>query len=212
MENLNQPKKKKFVLCFEIQSDLSSTFCRQFSCVFLALLLSMLMMVFPAILPYFLSWKTAWQWQSNPLGIFGVHLDAPNWRLKRDAQWSLNLSTFLPLLHAPPPTTCSPFPSNPTDRFHFNFLPFSFLFLGCLDTNLTNAKGDAKLQEPASCQRATTLSPSSPLSSQLVARNMCAKFTLEKHLENAVACTFFGMRRSAAAEWRRGSRSGKVAH
>lgn len=47
--------------------------------------------------------------------------------------------------------------------------------------------------------------PCSPLSIQLAARNMCAKFTLEKHLENAVACTFFGMRRSAAAakQWRR---------
>lgn len=125
---LKPTKKKKFVLCLDIQSDLSSTFCRQFSCVFLVLLLSMLMMVFPAILPYFPSWKTAGQWQSNPLGIFGVHLDAPNWRLKRDAQWSLNLSTFLPLLHAPPPTTSSPFTSHSTDRFHFNFLPFSFLF------------------------------------------------------------------------------------
>lgn len=101
-----------------------------------------------------------------------------------------------------PRTSHSPSPAS-TDRFHFNFLPFSFLFLGCLDTSLTNAKGDAKLQEPASCQRATTLSHSSPLSGQLAARNMCAKFTLEKHLENAVACKFFGMRRSAAAEWRR---------
>lgn len=31
---------------------------------------------------------------------------------------------------------------------------FSSIFF-CLDTNLTNAKGDAKLQVPASCQRAT---------------------------------------------------------
>lgn len=132
-----------------------------FSCS--ALLLSMLM-VFPAILPYFPSWKTAWQWQSHPLGTFEVHLDAPNWRLKRDAQWSLNSSTFLPLLHAAPPTTASPCPTHSplpasTDRFHFNFLTFSFLFFfGCLDTNLTNAKGDAKLQVPASCQRVTALS------------------------------------------------------
>lgn len=47
---------------------------------------------------------------------------------------------------------------------------------------------------------------------------MCANFTLEKHVENAVACKFFGMRRSAAAsgkeqeEGESGGERGGAAH
>lgn len=73
-----------------------------------------------------------------------------------------------------PPSLCSPclffshFSWQISFQFAHSFCFFFFFFRGfCLDTNLTNAKGDAKLHA-AGCQRATILSipytsPPSPL-------------------------------------------------